>query len=52
LVKVVLRRKSGIYQVRERCSFTIVFITRVTEKKLEKDETKERKCGINSRTRT
>jgi len=48
LDKVVLRRKSGIDQGRKRCSFTTVFITRVKEKKLDKDETKARKCDINS----
>jgi len=47
LVKVVLRRKSGICQVRERCNFTTIFIIRVKEEKLDKDETKERKYGIN-----
>jgi len=52
LVEVVLRRKSGIDQVRERCNFTTVFITRVKEEKLDKDEIKARKCGINSRTPT
>ena len=38
-------------QTREMCRLAPIFITRVKEK-LGKDETKARKCDINSRTPT